>query len=95
MRGGNRAFLNAPLIFSWYYKKMINAIGIALQGLGFATKQVAESANKIANPQEGADLAEEIVKMKIAEVSYKANLMTIRVAEDMEKDLLRTFDEKV
>jgi hypothetical protein len=74
---------------------MINAIGIALQGLGFATKQVAESANKIANPQEGADLAEEIVKMKIAEVSYKANLMTIRVAEDMEKDLLRTFDEKV
>lgn len=74
---------------------MINAIGIALQGLGFATKQVAESANKIANPQEGAELAEEIVKMKIAEVSYKANLMTIRVAEDMEKDLLRTFDEKV
>jgi hypothetical protein len=74
---------------------MINAIGIALQGLGFATKQVAESANKIANPQESADLAEEIVKMKIAEVSYKANLMTIRVAEEMEKDLLRTFDEKV
>ena len=74
---------------------MINAIGIALQGLGFATKQVAESANKIANPQEGADLAEEIVKMKIAETSYNANLMTIRVAEDMEKDLLRTFDEKV
>jgi flagellar basal body rod protein FlgC len=74
---------------------MINAIGIALQGLGFATKQVAESANKIANPQEGVELAEEIVKMKIAETSYKANLMTIRVAEDMEKDLLRTFDEKV
>jgi hypothetical protein len=70
---------------------MINAIGIALQGLGFATKQVAESANKIANPQEGVELAEEIV----AETSYKANLMTIRVAEDMEKDLLRTFDEKV
>ncbi|MGB4108084.1 MAG: hypothetical protein WBK55_09880 [Alphaproteobacteria bacterium] len=74
---------------------MINAIGIALQGLGFATKQVAESANKIANPQEGAELAEEIVKMKIAEVSYKANLMTIKVAEEMEKELLRTFDEKV
>ncbi|MBP7721131.1 MAG: hypothetical protein KA155_01200 [Alphaproteobacteria bacterium] len=74
---------------------MINAIGIALQGLGFATKQVAESANKIANPQEGVELAEEIVKMKIAETSYKANLMTIRVAEDMEKELLRTFDEKV
>lgn len=74
---------------------MINAIGIALQGLGFATKQVVESANKIANPQESTELAEEIVKMKIAETSYKANLMTIRVAEDMEKELLRTFDEKV
>lgn len=74
---------------------MINAIGIALQGLGFATKQVAESANKIANPAESDDLATEIVNLKVAEVSYKANLSVIQTVSEMEKELLHTFDEKV
>lgn len=73
----------------------MNAIGSALQGLEFATKQVTESANKIANPQEGADMAEEIVNMKIGEANYKANLATLRTAEEMSDELLHIFDERV
>ena len=74
---------------------MINAIGIALQGLGFATQKVAQSANKIANPQESDDLGQELVNLKVAETSYRANLATIRTVSEMEDELLHTFDKKV
>ncbi len=74
---------------------MINAIGIALQGLGFATKQVVESANKIANPKESDDIATELVNMKVAEMSYKANLATLKTVNEMSDALLHTFDERV
>ncbi len=74
---------------------MINAIGIALQGLGLATRQVEESAAKIANPQEGVEIAEELVNMKVAETVYKANLATIRTADEMSEELLHIFDERV
>ncbi len=73
----------------------MNAIGTALQGLGFATKQVGQSAAKIANPREGTDMAEEIVNIKIAEANYKANLATLRASEEMSDELLRIFDERV
>jgi hypothetical protein len=74
---------------------MINAIGIALQGLGFATQKVVQSANKIANPTESDDLATELVNMKVAETSYKANLSVIKTVSEMEEELLHTFDERV
>lgn len=74
---------------------MMNAIGTALQGLGFATRQVEQSAAKIADPQQGADMAEEIVNMKIAEANYKANLATLKTAEEMSDELLHIFDERV
>jgi flagellar hook protein FlgE len=74
---------------------MMNAIGIALQGLGFANRQVEQSAAKIANPQEGADLTEEIVNMKVAETSYKANLAVVKTTDEMSDELLHIFDEHV
>lgn len=42
----------------------------------------------------GVDLAEEAVNLKIAEIAYKANIATIKAAEDMSDELLSTFDEK-
>lgn len=38
------------------------------------------------------DLAEEVVNMKLAEISYKANLKTINVAGDLFDELLDTFN---
>lgn len=79
---------------------MIDAISSALSGLTTASTKVAQSAERIANmttPGVGdtVDLSEEAVNMKLAEVAYKANLKTIQVAEDMTKELLSTFDERV
>ncbi len=41
------------------------------------------------------DLATEIVNMKLAEISYKANLKTIQTSRDMFGELLRSFDKKI
>lgn len=41
------------------------------------------------------DLATEIVTMKLAEISYKANLKTIQTSRDMFGELLRSFDKKI
>jgi flagellar basal-body rod protein FlgC len=41
------------------------------------------------------DIATEIVNMKLAETLYKSNLSTIKVAEDMFDELLKTFDKRV
>lgn len=39
-------------------------------------------------------LEEEIVNLKIAELTYKANLKTIKTAEDMSRELLNLFDDE-
>ncbi len=41
------------------------------------------------------DYASEIIDMKLAEISYKANLKTISVSKDMFEELLNTVDKKV
>ena len=41
------------------------------------------------------DLAEEAVNLKLAEISYKANVQTLKVADEMSQALLGTFDKKV
>lgn len=41
------------------------------------------------------DYAEEIINMKMAEISYKANIKTISVSSDMFEELLESFDKKV
>jgi flagellar basal-body rod protein FlgC len=40
------------------------------------------------------DLAEEAVNLKLAEISYKANLATIKTASEMSDALLNIVDEK-
>lgn len=40
------------------------------------------------------DLAEEAVNLKIAELSYKANISVLQTADEMSKELNRLFDEK-
>ncbi len=40
------------------------------------------------------DLAEEAVNLKIAEIAYKANIATIKTAQDMTDELLAVFDKK-
>ncbi len=40
------------------------------------------------------NLAEEAVNLIVAELSYKANIQTIKVAEELSDELLSIFDEK-
>lgn len=39
------------------------------------------------------DLAEEAVNLGLAEIAYKANIGTLKTAEEMSDELLRIFDE--
>jgi flagellar hook protein FlgE len=73
---------------------MIKAIGIAISGLNAATQRLTASANNIVQSPPD-NLAEDIVNMKLAETAFKANVATIRTAEEMSDELLRIFDEKV
>lgn len=74
---------------------MISAINNALQGLQNATKQVEQGAARIAQQPSSDQLIEDVVDIKIAQTSYEANLKTIQIADDLTKELLRTFDETV
>lgn len=74
---------------------MISAINNALQGLQNATKQVGQGAARIAQKPSSDQLIEDIVDIKIAQTSYEANLKTIQIADDLTKELLRTFDKTV
>lgn len=74
---------------------MISAINNALQGLQNATKQVDQGAARIANNAVNANTIEDIVDIKVAQTSYEANLKVMKVADDLTKELLRTFDETV
>ncbi len=40
-------------------------------------------------------LEEEIVNLKLSEITYKANIATIKASEDMSKELLSIFDDEV
>lgn len=78
---------------------MINAITSALSGLTSASKQVDQSAQRIAeNGTNGApqsDLIEDVVDIKVAETSYKANLAVLKVANELSDELLESFDQTV
>jgi len=78
---------------------MIGAISNALSGLTNASKQVESAANNIANSTTPAgdtvELSEEAVNLILAETSYKANLATIKTANELSEELLRLFDETV
>ena len=78
---------------------MIGAINTALSGLLAASKRVEEGAVKIAQntgtQSDSGQLIEDIVDIKLAETSYKANLKTIQVADELTQELLNSFDKEV
>ena len=80
---------------------MIDAIGIGLSGLQKATQKVEGAANNIANVQtprdDGVvvDLSEEAVNLLLAETEFKANVATIKTADEMSDELLSIFDKDV
>jgi len=78
---------------------MISAINSALSGLQTASKQVDASANKIANATnpnvDTVDLTEEAVKLITAEASYKANIASIKTANEKSEELLRVLDKTI
>jgi flagellar basal-body rod protein FlgC len=41
------------------------------------------------------DLAEEAINSKLAEITFKANIATLKTAEDLTDELFRIFDKKV
>ena len=79
---------------------MIDAIGIGLSGLQKATQKIEGAATNIANlttPRDDGvviDLSEEAVNLLLAETEFKANLATIRTADEMSDELLGIFDEE-
>jgi flagellar basal-body rod protein FlgC len=52
----------------------------------------ADDKGQVAVPN--VDLAEEVVGMKLADIAYRASLKVIQTASNMQKELLRRFDEK-
>ncbi len=74
---------------------MINAITSALSGLSTASKQVEVRAENIANPTSQSEIIEDVVDIKVAETSYKANLEVLKVVNELSDELISTFDETV
>lgn len=76
---------------------MISAITSALSGLTNATKQVETAAQNIAEGGGGDEgrIIEDVVDIKLAETAYKANIETIRTANEQSEELLKIFDERV
>ncbi len=78
---------------------MIDTIGIGLSGLQNAAQKVETAANNIANlttPRDDGviiDLSKEAVNLLLAETEYKANLATIKTADEMSDELLDIFDD--
>lgn len=78
---------------------MISAINSALSGILTASKQVEGAASNIANntssDTSGSNVIEDIVDIKVAETAFKANIQTLKVADDMSQEFLKIFDERV
>lgn len=78
---------------------MVDAISTALSGLQNATNRVNSAANNIANistPRDDGvtvDLSTEAINLLLAETEFKANLATIKTAEDLSDELLSIFDD--
>ena len=75
---------------------MINTLSASLNGLQNATKQTQEAASNLAKMGTEAgvnvNFAEEAVALKISELAFEANLTAVKVADDLSKELLSTFD---
>jgi flagellar hook-associated protein FlgK len=74
---------------------MINPLSNSVSGLLAASRKLGESAARIAAspaPASTVNLDEELVTIKIAEQSYKANAQVLRTSRDMQDELLKAFD---
>lgn len=74
---------------------MIDPISTAISGMNNATKTVSKAADNIADPAKQDRTVEDIVDIKTAEVTFKANAAVIRTASDMSDTLLESFDKDV
>lgn len=65
---------------------------------GFVNAYAPDSPFANANGEVGVpnvDLAEEAVNLKIAEITYKANIATLRTAQEMAEEMNSLFDKRV
>ncbi len=61
---------------------------MALSGMQAATAQFQSSASKIANPNSGADLADQIVQQVAAQSNVSIQLQMIRAEQDLTQALV-------
>ena len=74
---------------------MIGAISASVGGLLTAIKTVEKAAESVAQNGAGDNLAEDMVALKTAEISAKANLKTLETAAEMQEELLNSLDIEV
>jgi flagellar hook protein FlgE len=67
---------------------MSSISSIALSGMQTATARFQSSANNIANPNSGSDLADNIVEQAVAQANVSMSLQMIRADHDMTQALL-------
>jgi flagellar hook protein FlgE len=65
-----------------------SAISSGVSGLQRATQRFETSAARIANPNSGGDLAEELVNVLTAKLDFEASTKVIKVASDMQKSAI-------
>ena len=66
---------------------MNSITSISLAGLQSAAARLEQSAQRVASDQ-NADLPKDIVEQKMAEHAFKANLVALRTANEMTKQML-------
>jgi hypothetical protein len=66
---------------------MDSVTSISLAGLQSAAARLEASAQRVASDRDG-DLPMEVVEQKMAEVAFKANLIALRTANEMTKQML-------
>jgi len=66
---------------------MNSVTAISLAGLHAAAARLEASAQRIASDR-NADLPKEIVEQKMSEYAFKANLIAMRTANEMTKQML-------
>lgn len=74
---------------------MIDAISSALSGLNNASARIERGAANIASSNDQNRVIEDIVDIKQAEISYKANIEVLKVTQDLTKELIESFDRTV
>ena len=67
---------------------MSSISSIALSGMHTAAARIQTSANNIANPNSGSDLADNIVEQAVAQSNVSMSLQMIKADHDMTQQLI-------